>query len=197
LVLTPLGDDLTPLLSRAKNGLGRHRNGGGVYDDLRILEATRRLLAEKPEVNIPDDNRYLVEAATHPARLEALQAELGEAWQSLAAKLEGDTSAEKTIGHLHTLNVEQEFGEEEFPTGVQVGTRLGAQDRVVHFDPQQPGPFGEPLKALPIRHHLLPKDLPLDAEPTAVRHHEDCTTFRLGEAFFRYSRLGLERLKDQ
>jgi CRISPR-associated endonuclease/helicase Cas3 len=106
-VLTPLGDDLTPLLIRAKNGLGRHRNGGGVYDDLRILEATRRLLAEKPEVSIPDDNRYLVEAATHPARLEALQAELGEAWQSLAAKLEGDTSAEKTIGHLHTLNVEQ------------------------------------------------------------------------------------------
>jgi hypothetical protein len=141
LVLTPLGNDLAPLLTHAKNGLGRHRNGGGVYDDLRILEATRRLLAEKPEVNIPDDNRYLVEAATHPARLEALQAELGEAWQSLAAKLEGDTSAEKTIGHLHTLNVEQEFGEEEFPTGVQVGTRLGAQDRVVHFDPATTRPL--------------------------------------------------------
>jgi CRISPR-associated endonuclease/helicase Cas3 len=45
-VLTPLGDDLAPLLTHAKNGLGRHRNGGGVYDDLRILEATRRLLAE-------------------------------------------------------------------------------------------------------------------------------------------------------
>ena len=196
-VLTPLGDDLAPLLIHAKNGLGRHRTGGGVYDDLRILEATRRLLAEKPEVSIPDDNRYLVEAATHPARLEALQAELGEAWQSLAAKLEGDTSAEKTIGHLHTLNVEQEFGAEEFPTGVRVGTRLGAQDRVVLFDPQQPGPFGEPLKALPIRHHLLPKDLPLDAEPTAVTHQERCTTFGLGAALFRYSRLGLERLKDQ
>lgn len=196
-VLTPLGHDLTPLLSRPKNGLGRHRNGGGVYDDLRILEATRRLLAEKPEVNIPDDNRYLVEAATHPVRLEALQAELGEAWQSLAAKLEGDTSAERAIGHLHTLNVEQEFGEAEFPIGVQVGTRLGAHDRVVYFDSQQPGPFGEPLKALPIRHHLLPKDLPLDAEPTAVTHQEPSTTFRLGEALFRYSRLGLETLKDQ
>ncbi|ACV35540.1 CRISPR-associated helicase/endonuclease Cas3 [Accumulibacter sp.] len=196
-ILTPTGNDLTPLLTRPKNGLGRHRNGGGVYDDLRVLEATRRLLADKPVVNIPDDNRYLVEAATHPERLEALQAELGEAWQSLAAKLEGDTSAEKTIGHLHTLDVQQRFGEEEFPTGVQVGTRLGAQDRVVRFDAEQPGPFGEPLKALPIRHHLLPKDLPLDVEPSAVTHHENCTTFRLGEALFRYSRLGLESLKDQ
>jgi len=197
LVMLPLGEDLTPMLTHAKNGLGRYRNGGGVYDDLRILEATRRLLAEKPEVNIPDDNRYLVEAATHPARLDALQAELGEAWQSLAAKLTGDTSAERTIGHLHKLDVGQEFGKEEFPIGVQVGTRLGAHDRVVHFDLQQPGPFGEPLKCLPIRHHLLPKDLPLDAEPTAVTHQEHCTTFRLGATLFRYSRLGLERLKDQ
>lgn len=197
LVLTPLGNDLTPLLTHVKNGLGRFRNGGGVYDDLRILEATRRLLAERSEVNIPDDNRFLVEAATHPARLEALQTELGEAWQSLAAKLEGDVSAEKTIGHLHALDVEREFGQEEFPSGVQVGTRLGAQDRVVHFDPEQPGPFGEPLKTLPIRYHLLPKDLSPDAEPTAVRYQEDCTSFRLGEALFRYSRLGLEGLKNQ
>jgi CRISPR-associated endonuclease/helicase Cas3 len=197
LVLTPLANDLAPLLTHAKNGLGRHRNGGGVYDDLRILEATRRLLAETSEVNIPDDNRYLVEAATHPARLEALQAELGEAWQSLAAKLEGDVSAEKTIGHLHTMDVEREFGDEEFPTGVQVGTRLGAQDRVVHFDPAQPGPFGEPLKALPIRHHLLPRELSPDTEPSAASHQEGCITFRLGAAVFRYSRLGLERLKDQ
>jgi CRISPR-associated endonuclease/helicase Cas3 len=168
-----------------------------VYDDLRILEATHRLLAEKPEVNIPDDNRYLVEAATHPARLEALQAELGEAWQSLAAKLEGDTSAEKTIGHLHTLNVEQEFGEEEFPTAFKSAPGSARRTGWCTLTLQQPGPFGEPLKALPIRHHLLPKDLPLDAEPTAVTHQEDCTTFRLGEALFRYSRLGLERLKDQ
>jgi CRISPR-associated endonuclease/helicase Cas3 len=42
----------------AKNGLGRHRNGGGVYDDLRIVEATHRLLADTPEARIPDDNRY-------------------------------------------------------------------------------------------------------------------------------------------
>lgn len=196
-ILTPAANDLTPLLTRPKNGLGRHRNGGGVYVDLSIIEATRRLLSEKPEVSIPDNNRYLVEAATHPARLEALQLELGEAWQSLAAKLAGDTSAARTIGQLHMLNVKDEFGKEEFPTGVQVGTRLGAQDRVVHFNPDQPGPFGEPLKALPIRHHLLPKDLPLDAEPSSVTHREQCTTFRLGEALFRYSRLGLENLKDQ
>jgi hypothetical protein len=53
---------------------------------------------------------------------------------------------------------------------------------VVLFDPEQPGPFGEPLKALPIRHHLLPKDLPLDAEPTAVTHQEELHHFSLGRS---------------
>lgn len=196
-VLTPTGHDLTPLLTRPQHGLGRFRSGGGVYDDLRIVEATRRLLEDKPEVNIPDDNRYLVEAATHPTRLEALETELGEAWKTLAGRLEGDAGAEKSIGHLHALNVEQEFGEVEFPAGVQVATRLGAQDRVAFFCPEQPGPFGLPLEALPIRHHLLPKDLPLEAEPAGITHQDRCTTFQLGEAVFRYSRLGLERLKDR
>jgi CRISPR-associated endonuclease/helicase Cas3 len=127
-----------------------------------------------------------------------LQTELGEAWQSLAAKLEGDVSAENTIAHLHMLDVEKEFGEQEFPTGVQVGTRLGAQDRVVHFDLEQTGPFGEPLKT--IAHPIPPAAqglVTLDAEPTAVAHPQEGASFRLGEASFRYSRLGLERLKDQ
>lgn len=196
-VLTPAGNDLSPLLAKSKFGLGRFHNGGGVYDDLRVVEATRRLLVEMPAVCIPDNNRYLVEAATHPDRLHALAAELGAVWQAQAEKLEGDTSAEKAVGRLHMLDTTQEFGEFEFPTGVQIATRLGAQDRVVNFDPPLPGPFGESLKALPIRHHLLPKDLPLDADATAIQADDNGIAFQLGGAAYRYSRLGLERLKDQ
>jgi CRISPR-associated endonuclease/helicase Cas3 len=196
-VLTPSGNDLTPMLTRPQHGLGRFHNGGGVYDDLSILEATRLLIDERPEVRIPDDNRYLVEAATHSDRLHALQARQGEAWKNLAQKIEGDTCAQKTLGHLHALNVEQVFGEVEFPRDVQVATRLGAQDRVVNFNLSQLGPFGFPLKTLPIRHYLLPKGLSPDAEPSVILQQDNCTTFQLGDAIFRYSRLGLERLKDE
>jgi CRISPR-associated endonuclease/helicase Cas3 len=196
-VLTPVGNDLTPMLTRPQYGLGRFHNGGGVYDDLSILEATRQLLAERPGVTIPDDNRYLVEAATHPDKLRALQELQGEAWEILAQKIEGDTGAQKTLGHLHSLDVEQAFGEIEFPRDVQVATRLGAQDRVVHFNLSLPGPFGFPLKELPIRHYLLPKGLSPDDEPTAISQQDNCITFHLGDAVFCYSRLGLERLKDQ
>ena len=51
-VLTPPDNDLSPLLKSVQdtNGLGPR---GGVYEDLRILEATRRLIAEHPEWEIP------------------------------------------------------------------------------------------------------------------------------------------------
>jgi CRISPR-associated endonuclease/helicase Cas3 len=192
-VLTPAAHDLTPMLTRSQHGLGRFHNGGGIYDDLRILEATRALISDRPQVSIPDDNRYLVEAAMHPDRLRAIEAQHGGSWQKVGQQIEGDTSAERAVGHLHALNVDQTFGETAFPTDVRLATRLGAQDRVVHFNLGK-SPFGLPFGELPIRHHLLPKGLSPDAEPTDITIAENCITFRLGSAQFCYSRLGLERL---
>ncbi|CAG9932377.1 CRISPR-associated helicase Cas3' [Candidatus Nitrotoga arctica] len=195
-VLTPARHDLEPLLAKSKHGLGMFHNGGGVYTDLRVLEATRALLAEKPSVLIPDDNRYLVEAATHPDKLDCVQVAKGEAWQKLGQKVEGDTGARQTIARLQALDFEQAFGEQEFPNDVQIATRLGAQDRILNFNLELPSPFGQPLKELPIRYHLLPKGLSPDAEPSDISQTETSLTFRLGDAQFRYTRLGLERLKD-
>lgn len=195
-VLTPAGHDLEPLLAKSKHGLGMFHNGGGVYTDLRVLEATRALLVGKPTVSIPADNRYLVEAATHPDILDGIQGAKGEAWKTLGQKIEGDTGARQTIARLQALDVEQIFGEHEFPNDVQIATRLGAQDRVLHFEPALPGPFGEPLKELPVRYHLLPKGLSPDAEPSNISQTATSITFRLGDAQFSYTRFGLERLKN-
>jgi CRISPR-associated endonuclease/helicase Cas3 len=195
-VLMPTGHDLNPLIAKSQHGLGMFHNGGGVYADLRVLEATKALLVERPVVSIPADNRYLVEAATHPDKLHDIQEKQGDAWQTLGQRIEGGTGAQQTIGHLHALDVEQAFGEQEFPNDVQIATRLGAQDRILHFAPALSGPFGEPLIELPIRYHLLPKDLSPDTEPSDISQTETSITFRLGDAQFRYTRLGLERLKD-
>lgn len=192
-VLTPAGHDLNPLIAKSQHGLGMFHNGGGVYVDLRVLEATRALLVEKPVVSIPADNRYLVEAATHPDKLHCIQEEKGEAWQILGQRVEGGTGAQKTIGHLHALDVEQAFGEQEFPNDVQIATRLGAQDRIVRFNLALPGPFGKPIKELPIRYHLVPKDLSPDTEPSDISQTATSLTFRLGDAQFRYTRLGLTK----
>ena len=82
-VLTPDTGDLSALLQRGANstGLGPH---GFVYEDLRVLEATRRLIVQYPQWDIPRMNRELVENATHPDALEAIVEELGEAWRTHA-----------------------------------------------------------------------------------------------------------------
>ena len=92
-VLTPDTGDLSPLLQGGSNrtGLGPH---GYVYEDLRVLEATRRLIRDYPEWRIPEMNRLLVENGTHPDALEAIVEELGEAWKAHALDVEGKAIAE-------------------------------------------------------------------------------------------------------
>jgi CRISPR-associated endonuclease/helicase Cas3 len=194
-VLTPLHGDLAPCLGRPQHGLGRFHDGGGVYADVRILEATRRLIASEPRVRIPADNRRLVESATHPDALHTLDS-LGEAWAAHGQQIDGDTGARRTTAKLGLLPLDTAFAELAFPMEVKFATRLGAADRVVNFDPPVPGPFGNHIRELPIRHHLLPPGLPLDAQPEDVTPEPGGLSFRLGNARYRYSRIGLERLSQ-
>lgn len=123
-VLTPAGNDLTPMLKRARNGLGRFHDGGGVYPDLRMIEATKRLIEAKSSRQIPADNRFLVEHATHTDALQAIEKELGADWQKLGQAIDGDTGARRGLGHLHTLPYDDAFGNVTFPDSDQkIATR--------------------------------------------------------------------------
>lgn len=203
-VLTPAGADLSPLLKRQRHGLGPIRIRGepmaGVYVDLRVLEATRRLIDEQPMRRIPAENRLLVERATHPEALDAVARELGDAWERFGQDYEGMLAATRTVANLHALAFEQSFDALQFPEDEgRIGSRLGAADRLVNFDPAQTGPFGRLVEQLSIRHHLLPHGLALDAQAEDVRPLEqgEGFTFCLGTARYRYSRLGVERIEQE
>ena len=196
-VLTPAGHDLSPMLKRNRNGLGRFYQGGGVYPDLRMVEATKRLIEALPSRQIPQDNRFLVEHATHPDALQAIEIELGLQWQEHGQKIEGEISAMRSIGNLHSLPYDDAFGDVTFPDSDQkIATRLGAADRLVTFDPPQPGPFQQDVKQLALRHHQLPEGVSPDAVPTGIAALPDHAGFEftLGAAHFRYNRFGLVRL---
>ena len=200
-VLTPKGHDLAPLLLRQRHGLGPIRiHGepmGGVYLDLRVLEATRRLVEAQPTRSIPADNRLLVEHATHPDALNAITQELGEAWVRFGIEYDGALAATKTVANLHALPFDKPFDSLQFPNNEgRIGSRLGAADRVVVFDTPPQGPFGQAITQLPIRHHLLPRGLPPDAQASRVLSLADAAgfTFDLGAAQYRYTRLGVERI---
>ena len=169
-----------------------------MYPDLRMLEATKRLIEAQPSRQIPADNRVLVEHATHPQALLAIENELGDDWKKLGQAIEGDTCAERGIGHLHTLPYDDTFGDVIFPDSDQkIATRLGADDRLVVFDPPQLGPFQQDVKQLALRFHQVPAGVSPDAEAVDITALPDYAGFEftLGATRYRYSRFGLERLK--
>lgn len=198
-VLTPRGHELAPLLRRSRFGLGRFKDGGGVYADLRIVEATRRLIDAQPTRCIPRDNRVLVEQAVHPQALAALEQALGPDWEKLGRDITGDTSARKVVAKLHALPFGEPLDSFTFPDQEEkVTTRLGAADRLLEFDPAPPGPFGLPVQRLAVRPWQLPEGLSPDARPegvTPLAQGEGGFEFTLAGQRYRYGRFGLEQLK--
>ena len=196
-VLTPSAGDLAPLLQRTANanGLGEH---GGVYVDLRILEATRRLIDEYPQWRIPEMNRELVERATHPAALDAITQEMGEGWPEHAIRVKGERIADVMAGGNAVIRFDKSFfadnREVVFPGNEEnIRTRLGDERVEIAFDPAPASPLGGPAVArlaLPLR-WLGGADIP--EEPIAVAEGDGGFEFSVGSRRFRYDQLGLRR----
>lgn len=150
LVLSP--ETLAPGEGLARFGLGRFHGGGGIYDDMRALEATRRSIGEGVWT-IPADNRRLVEAATHPDALSAIAAEKGEAWMREERDLCGAYKALRTGAKSIVLDRSEAFNgvDELFGDSSAVMTRLGEERFMVDLPAGTTGPFGGPVTRLPLR----------------------------------------------
>ncbi len=203
IVLMPKGNDLSPLLSKGpgRNGLGPH---GFVYEDLRVLEATRRLILNHQEWRIPEMNRELVERTTHPDALKAIIDELGDAWQDHAKQITGETLAKNLDAKSALVHYDKSFFGEDNREVVfgsdeeRIRTRLGDEGVEVALDPPAPSPFGAgDIIRLTIPHHLAPHLTgdPTDDKPVVPDPKDGGFTFRVGESRFRYDRLGLRRLR--
>jgi CRISPR-associated endonuclease/helicase Cas3 len=207
-VLVPTGGSLEGCLTKSRHGLGRFNQGGGIYIDLRILEATRRLISGAESHLIPQDNRALVERATHPEVLAGLEKELGVDWAKHGLDVLGDGLAATVQGKHNVLDFKKHFWEIDDSgyevdayrfTGTEqhISSRLGAGDYLLSFDPPQRSPFGIELRKIPVRPRLWPNELPPDTLPIVQATATDGSfTFTLGTSAYRYSRLGLERITD-
>ena len=197
IVLTPEGEDLSPLLARVANanGLGPH---GFVYSDLRVLEATRRLIAQHGEWSIPKMNRELVERATHPEALERIVLELGDEWRVHANSVEGGQIADGLTARnaiirrdksFFTDNREVIFGDME----ERIRTRLGDDRLDVGFDPPPASPFDKSarIEKLAVSARWLGgAEVPESVAPIPV---SGGFTFAIGDRQFTYDSLGLRR----
>jgi CRISPR-associated endonuclease/helicase Cas3 len=189
IVLTPENRDLLAMARRGRHGLGR------VYEDLRIIEATWRLIETQPLWDIPRMNRMLVEHATHPDFLTAIEAEFlarDPAWQKKLAAVEGEERSEVQQASLALLDQDQPFDKLKFDSDERVSTRLGGADRLVMFEPIN-GPFGGVVTQLRIPHHMLAPGT-IDVDPRDIETTQTGFSFSLGGRLYDYTRYGLSIL---
>ena len=191
-VLLPGPGDLTPLLARGINGLNQF-----VYPDLRILEATRRLVIRDSEWAIPSMNRRLVETATHPAALAEIVEELGDGWRDHGNSVTGVELAHGLTARAAIVardksfyldNRHVRFGSLE----ERIRTRLGDEGIDIELNPRQTSPFrAGGIDGLVVPRRWLPErwdDAAAEPKPTGYGF-----TFEVGGCRFGYSRLGLQR----
>jgi len=182
------------------NGEARGPYGlGTVYEDLRVLEATLRMLQHTSQISIPADNRRLVESATHPAALDALVRSLSEPWVRHQHWILGELLGQGRLASLNIIHRELPFGDPAglFPSGElsrRIQTRLGEGDRIVRIIPPQSSPFSADtkIKELTIPFYLVGRDSRNDEDRA-----DDLSTeaggfaFRFGSRHYTYNRLGL------
>jgi len=189
LVLMPNGPLEEAIDQRGEVSTAYKRIGyGSVYEDLRTLDLTLRALRETPLVRIPQDNRRLVEAATHPAALSHLDS---ERWRRHARNIEGGELA-RAIAASHARAVfDAYFGECAFnELGGKVAVRLGADSLQLPLSRPMTSPFGQILHEIVIPGHMKP-DAPTDI--IAVEAADNGTAvLRCGNRRYQYGRYGLE-----
>lgn len=189
LVLVPEGELSQALDARGQvQGTYRKLGFGSVYEDLRILELTRRFLQENPVITVPKDNRRFIEATTHPQKLRAF---FEEHWQLHGQDVEGGGLMKAISAGQVLVDFNKPFGELKFnELGERVRTRLGVDGLQLPVDGPFMSPFGQTVTELVIPGHLKPQD-PSDRLKVEESGGEQVVV-ACGSRLYRYSRFGLE-----
>lgn len=181
---------------RARDFRGPH-GFGSVYENLLSLAATREAIGAGATWTIPAMNRALVEAATHPDALDELERRMSEQdprWSDASRANIGGTIARSGAARLAAIDWQAPV--RDFRLAQEsIGTRLGLGDLEVAFETPLRGPFSasEPITRLPIPAHLLRKAT-AETKPVDIVTSDEGFSFAFGEAVYKYSRYGLERI---
>jgi CRISPR-associated endonuclease/helicase Cas3 len=201
--------DLQGMAVKGPHGLGT------VYQDLRVIEATWRLVEpgdgdETVPWTIPDDNRTLVERGTNPHVLdrimdEKMRQDNAGVWQKHGDYLFGQNSAARLSAKNVCLRYDRPFINVTFPDDDinAAKTRLGLDDITVELPEAVPSPFLPDGPAV-VRRFSIPRywlrdrdddtSLQDDLEVTGLVRNGPSLSFRLLGQSFLYDAFGLKRV---
>lgn len=192
LVITPDQRDLTTYTRDQRPGK-RHGIGGKVYSNVLTIEATLRLIVDaKDGWNIPADNRWLVESATHPVTLHQLADTLGEPWQAHARAMTGEALARQNHGNTEALDWATPY--DAWTEAKNATTRLGDPARLVRFEPTIKSPFGIELREIQIPHWLVGKPEDDEAFASEIDAANGMVRFMFAKRSYEYTASGLKRI---
>ncbi|MDA8192396.1 MAG: CRISPR-associated helicase Cas3' [Thermaerobacter sp.] len=193
IVLTP-GEDLVEALDERGNVKPNYKREGlgSVYEDLRMLELTWRLLREGT-FEFPGDNRRLVEGATHPEALATLD---DARWERHAQLVEGETQAKALAAGSAVAVFHKYFGLHDCvfnEFGGKIATRLGADGLRLPLKTPFQSPFGQRIDTIVIPSHMRPNTP--DDQVIVEGKDAEGWLLRCADRRYRYSRVGLEAVR--
>ncbi len=103
-------------------------------------------LTERLPWRIPTDNRYLVEAATHPEVLATIEAETD--WAEYGIRIDAKALAEGRAGGIVTLDRARPFPPTLPNADEAILTRLGVRGPNFALPVGTVGPFGTPISTV-------------------------------------------------
>ena len=185
---------------RSETGLGPN---GRVYQDLRIIEATKRQLTGNPVWEIPEMNRELVERATHPEVLETIVTADEENWREHHNTVKDMATADRQSAEAIILDRSVPFYDGKSGNNDQVvwnrkaraETRLGEVTIDVDVKPTEKGPFGSDVDQLSIPHWMIDTELAdrEDVRAEILHRNDQGFDFQVPGTVrhFRYDRFGI------
>mgnify|MGYP006279685605 CR=1 FL=1 len=163
-IAIPAGD-LIRFYHHPRQGLGT------AYADLRVLEATRAELVKRQALELPRENRALVEATTHPEALDDHVRTLGGGWVFHSAMMDHRSLNEAAQARGAIRDIAHGFADEAKPRldagDVEAAaTRLGERDAEAVLARPVTGPFGTPVQRFRVPAWMLRATADRDADPT-------------------------------
>ena len=194
-VLVPEGENLSRFIKPESGRTAGPCGIGTVYEDLRVLELTRRELEARKKVVLPQMNRLLVESCLHPERLKKLETE-NSVWQKHGTTILGEDYVDRRIAELNSFDWSDPFEETRTEDLSKVATRIGDDSIVWHLETPVVSPFGSTITEISVPSWMCKELLNQkfqDLPAKVVSCDSGTCSIEIGGIMFRYSRHGLER----
>jgi CRISPR-associated endonuclease/helicase Cas3 len=165
---------------------------GTVYNEIAVLKATRDALTSRPMIEIPKENRLLVEKSLHPERLDDIRSR--DPYTAIAGQSAQQHRRERLIARENILDWDRSYVEQPFPSE-RLATRLGLMTITADLPKPVETPFGNRSEAVPISPYQLSEEeletLPEQPEAHDVQPIQNGFTFKLVGKQFRYDHCGV------